>query len=442
MADTPDDVDVRRYVRLTDADRSTNIHLYLIRRGSIEYALEAETGGNLSYSVQGTGSQARTKFDVLKENYIKGVRGGAEFSTVVTERLDSEGKKTLALFFHPQFGVKWPEAEDGTDPVMEDFHKILKRQVKDWRGGRSGLQVTRHRFWPTFQAMVQKEVAKEYGSNIKLYRGVFGDYAGDILRGGPLLIHKYNSWTTAKGQAKGIALHGTGGGGGGFRKDHWIVLSTKYPLKAVVFAPVTLPDFTPEPGILHVFKSEDEIVVEDKRGAIPPGRFKIESKSRKMLAHVVAARHRGLTNPEPARTPSMQEVVAERFAAQKVLFTSVVLDDASKRKLISWFEKEIGEALHPKKHAHHMTIQFKPSEDAVKKTPIGEKATLRVIGWAADDKGQAVLVRPSVPTTNKHPHITVAVNGVPPMYSNELLAKGYTKVQGPTLTGTVEAKTP
>jgi hypothetical protein len=85
-----------------------------------------------------------------------------------------------------------------------------------------------------------------------------------------------------------------------------------------------------------------------------------------------------------------------------------------------------------------MTVQFGPSEEDVAATPIGEPGTLRVVGIAADEKGQAVLVEPSYPSTNPMPHVTVAVaEGVKPVYSNELLKRGYEEVDGPLLTGTI-----
>jgi len=119
----------------------------------------------------------------------------------------------------------------------------------------------------------------------------------------------------------------------------------------------------------------------------------------------------------------------------KAMYTGVFLDDPN--QLINWWKQNVG-PLHPKVKAHHMTIKFKPSEDEVKALSIGSPTSLKVVGYAQDDKGQAVLVKPQgVRSTNRHPHITVAVDGVSPAYSNDLLKKGITKVSGPTLKGRV-----
>jgi hypothetical protein len=134
------------------------------------------------------------------------------------------------------------------------------------------------------------------------------------------------------------------------------------------------------------------------------------------------------------------ERVAERFLQSKTpTYTAVFLDDESKRKLLSWWKSENGDLL-PVTYADHMTIQFRPSEDEVAKLSLGEEATLHVVGWAADDRGQAILVRSEVPSSNQNPHITVATaKGTSPVYSNKLLAQqGHTKVSGPTLRGVID----
>jgi hypothetical protein len=135
----------------------------------------------------------------------------------------------------------------------------------------------------------------------------------------------------------------------------------------------------------------------------------------------------------------MAEKVAERFLQSKTpTYTAIFLDGESKRKLLSWWKSEVGEVL-PVTYADHMTIRFKPPEEEVAKLALGEEATLQVIGWAADENGQAVLVKSDVPSTNKNPHITVATaKGTSPVYSNKLLDRGHTKVSGPTLRGVID----
>ncbi len=134
--------------------------------------------------------------------------------------------------------------------------------------------------------------------------------------------------------------------------------------------------------------------------------------------------------------------VARRFLAEKIpTYTGVFLDEASHRALVEWWKEHTDAPLFEKVHAHHMTIKFKPTAEEIEKTPVGKKVKLKVIGWAADEKAQAVLVDPGIPSANKHPHITMSVaTGVNPAYSNELLAQGSNRVSGPTLTGVVDAR--
>lgn len=136
------------------------------------------------------------------------------------------------------------------------------------------------------------------------------------------------------------------------------------------------------------------------------------------------------------------EAAAEEPAVKSVTYTGVFLDESSHKALVEWWKHHTNTPLHSKLWAHHMTIKFKPTAEEVEATPVGKKVHLKVIGWAADEKGQAVLVEPQgVASANKHPHITISTApGTGPVYSNELLAKGSNRVSGPTLSGVVEAR--
>ena len=93
-----------------------------------------------------------------------------------------------------------------------------------------------------------------------------------------------------------------------------------------------------------------------------------------------------------------------------------------------------------------MTIHFRPSEDEIDmmRRLMGEEVLLTVIGWAADDACQTLLVRvdprlvtqdltvaatalpsgdrPFAETAhNEHLHITIATDGCSPVHSNKLL---------------------
>lgn len=134
-------------------------------------------------------------------------------------------------------------------------------------------------------------------------------------------------------------------------------------------------------------------------------------------------------------------IVSRFLGARGAPYAAVFLNRPSQRRLLAWWEHTVGVPLLGDIKADHMTIRFKPSEAEIKKIPVGTGATIRVVGYAADEKGQAVLVSSSTPSWNKHPHVTVAVApGVGAVYSNELLARGYTKLAGPYLTGIIDIR--
>ncbi len=124
--------------------------------------------------------------------------------------------------------------------------------------------------------------------------------------------------------------------------------------------------------------------------------------------------------------------------AKKIAYTGVFLDTPSQGALLRWFEQTTGRPLLEKTHAHHMTIQFKPSPEDIEMLPLGQTVKLRVVGWAADETAQAVVVEPEIPSKKAVPHITVSTDaGTSPAYSNDLLALGITLADGPTLEGVV-----
>jgi len=117
----------------------------------------------------------------------------------------------------------------------------------------------------------------------------------------------------------------------------------------------------------------------------------------------------------------------------KVVFTAIVLPEAYKSALFKAF---------PPKHNivqdGHVTLAFRPG-----KLPdnLGEEITFEVYGYANDDKADAVAVKLfDVESNNEIPHITLSVRqGTSPVYSNELLNKGYNAVEPLTLKGVVGA---
>jgi hypothetical protein len=100
----------------------------------------------------------------------------------------------------------------------------------------------------------------------------------------------------------------------------------------------------------------------------------------------------------------------------KVLYSAVVLDKESQSKLLSQFPAPEGW----RSIAHHMTIVFgKGLED---KSEVGKEVELTVTELGISDMAMAVKVD-GYPSTNKIPHITIAVNdkeGGKPVMSNDI----------------------
>lgn len=106
-----------------------------------------------------------------------------------------------------------------------------------------------------------------------------------------------------------------------------------------------------------------------------------------------------------------------------ILYTGIFLTDESRDKLIEWWQKEIGPLL-PNEFAHHCTLAFRPTHEAALALPLGDVVRLDVVGYAADDKAQAVAVASPIRSNNEVAHVTVSTAyGVRPFYSNELLSE-------------------
>jgi hypothetical protein len=101
---------------------------------------------------------------------------------------------------------------------------------------------------------------------------------------------------------------------------------------------------------------------------------------------------------------------------KEIEYTALFVDNPE--KLLQMFP-----AKHTKIFAHHSTNWYKPT--SVEGLEIGKKIILKIIGQAYDQKGFAVLVE-NVKSKNKFPHITISCSeGIPPVYSNELLENAY-----------------
>jgi hypothetical protein len=112
-------------------------------------------------------------------------------------------------------------------------------------------------------------------------------------------------------------------------------------------------------------------------------------------------------------------------------YLSAKLTPMAQAKLLRAFP-----ALHGEVRAEHMTVWYDPPERILGQLQplIGKKVKLKVVGYAEDEKGQAVVIDTRLPTKNRIPHVTLSfAGGSKAVYSNKLLAHGYQRVVGPTL---------
>jgi len=126
---------------------------------------------------------------------------------------------------------------------------------------------------------------------------------------------------------------------------------------------------------------------------------------------------------------------------EKIIYSAVVLDEASHIKLELLLEREYPDAYKNwKLYAHHMTICMGELPENLKEK-IGTTVKLEVIAIGDTDKAIAVKVN-GFYSKNKNPHVTLAVNikrGGKPVMSNEIT--NWTPFHGYTLTGTVKELT-
>ena len=123
------------------------------------------------------------------------------------------------------------------------------------------------------------------------------------------------------------------------------------------------------------------------------------------------------------------------LSGRKPVYIGVFLSSSAHAELLRHFPP-----IDPDVHAHHMSLFLKPSVEQLQEVPLGLEVRIDVVGYAEDDQGQAVLVRPhGVSPAGRIPHITISTaNGVAPVYSNQLLMGDVMHVHGPTLEGVVD----
>lgn len=121
-------------------------------------------------------------------------------------------------------------------------------------------------------------------------------------------------------------------------------------------------------------------------------------------------------------------------------YLAIVLSPQSKKELIDWWNKSVGIELLDRVIAHHVTLKYEPDETDLQNYDVGSQAQIKVTGYVANDKAQAVVVESETRSHNRNPHITVSVRrDIMPVYSNELLNnKSPIKCDGPILSGEIQ----
>lgn len=122
----------------------------------------------------------------------------------------------------------------------------------------------------------------------------------------------------------------------------------------------------------------------------------------------------------------------------KPIYTAIFLTEEAKETL-----KKLYPPKHPKVYADHVTLVFKPTPEQIAFLApfMDQVAVFQVTGVISDEKGQAAKVtipgNLQVPGQHLH-HITIScAEGVSPVYSNELLLRGWEVHPSVDLSGVV-----
>jgi tRNA nucleotidyltransferase/poly(A) polymerase len=113
---------------------------------------------------------------------------------------------------------------------------------------------------------------------------------------------------------------------------------------------------------------------------------------------------------------------------EKVIYTGVMLDDASKEVLKRKFSDKIPKDW--KWISHHMTIKFGELDENLKSELLGKQARLKIVSFGVDENAAAVEVS-GFYSENKIPHVTLAINennGAKPVMSNKIPKENWVDV--------------
>jgi len=295
-------VQIKKYVRFSDLLSKTTKHILHMVKGGQDYLGTVVTGSSLSLDIKrrGSSSEVARAFKLEIANTLKDVghRDGMYEPVMEADKPDNKAQQAVEGLLHPIWGIgpDWEDtAEVEEDLEQQDFHKLLEKQLRSWKGSSNGLLVTNHGYWPTFHAMVREAVKRKYGGRVRAYRGIRGKQALGILEGAPVKVRRVSSWAIDKEAAMAYrsGVSTTVG------SDYWVVVEAMFKPKDIALAPVILPDYQ-DPNILmelgqDVQHSGDEVIVMSS-GKI---NAKIVSKSRKKRAWDKAAKAFNLNVGDP-----------------------------------------------------------------------------------------------------------------------------------------------
>jgi len=199
---------------------------------------------------------------------------------------------------------------------------------------------------------------------------------------------------------------------------------------------------------LNVPKIENEVRTKLEGSSEDDIQTEIINQIALVISHEFGHQHAYTNNGDTSEAPAEQKekevkekitssyrkkIMAQMKWNSSVVFSAILLTKASKQALLEAF---------PPKHRIlqdcHVTLAFRPGRLPEN---LGEVVHLTAYGYANDNKADAVSVKLyDEVSTNEIPHITLSVSeGTRPVYSNELLARGYDAVEPLELNGVIAA---
>ena len=251
-------------------------YLWHVERDGVHFLLYFKGGGSLSYDAKAAGSESEINraFDQEIARFESGTYHD-EVWKVVSETMDADSERRLKIFDDPTFGVDW-EKVGGSTSDEDQFCDMLEKQINTWKGASHSMPVGSHPYWPKFHEMVKAAVREKYGNSIRLYRGIHGDQAPDILAGVPVKMFRFSSWTSDLSSARVYAAGKTKRGG----RD-WVVVRRNFSPEEIAFAPVTLSGPCENPDILMRLMQDVEHYGDEFIVSLPqliPGDYKIAAQ--------------------------------------------------------------------------------------------------------------------------------------------------------------------